>query len=199
MQVDKLGGGGTGTITSWGYNANLKISAGGIGTSYSGGSGSAGITSHSNNITYIQPDISNIGGNGGNGYAYRELTNWKIAAGGGAGNPGGKYGTYAGGTGENGKNGTGGLLIIYARSIENNGDIEAKGSNGGNGVGFLTTGGGASGGGSINIFYKNVYKNNGNYYVEGGKGGSTFYSSTDRSQYYGGDGGKGTISIQQVR
>ena len=148
----QTGGGGTGAITSWGYNAKLKIAAGGMGTAYSGGSGSGAITSHTDNITHIQADVSNTGGNGGDGYATRHRTDWAIAAGGGAGNPGGKYGTYAGGTGQNGQNGTGGLLVLYGKEIENSGNIEAKGSNGGNGQGYLALGGGASGGGSINLF-----------------------------------------------
>lgn len=177
----KHGGGGTGAITSWGYNANLKISTGGTGTSYSGGSGSAAITSHSDNITHIQPDTSNIGGSGGNGYAIRNVYTWTIAAGGGAGNPGGKYSAFAGGQGSNGKNGTGGLLIIYAQSIENNGQIESKGSSGGDGIGYLALGGGASGGGSINIFYRKKYINNGQIDVTGGIGGSTTYNGDWRA------------------
>lgn len=84
------------------------------------------------------------GGTGGNGYG--------VTGGGGAGNPGGKGGTDD----INGETGTGGLLIIYADSVINNGEISSNGSDGGIGNGGLP-GGGASGGGTVNIFYKTTY------------------------------------------
>ncbi|MBD8521474.1 hypothetical protein [Lysinibacillus fusiformis] len=109
---------------------------GAAGTSYSGGSGGGGAGYDSRVAGAATPN----GGPGGNGAASR--TN----AGGGAGNPGG-------GGGATGQSGTGGLLIIYAGSIENNGIIEAKGVNG---AGWPI--GGGSGGGSINLFYATSYK-----------------------------------------
>ena len=82
---------------------------------------------------------SNAGTNGGaggnanadNSSSWHFLT---IGAGGGAGNPGGsgKYG-YNKGQSDSGATGTGGLLVIYADTFENNATISANGSNGGAG------------------------------------------------------------------
>jgi len=69
----------------------------------------------------------------------------------GAGNPGGSGDAV-------GENGTGGLLIMYANSIANNGTIDSNGSKGGN---TNTGSGGSSGAGSINIFYNEQYQNAG--------------------------------------
>ena len=53
-----------------------------------------------------------------------------------------------------GNDGTGGLLVIYAPTIKNNGLITADGTTGGN-PGTQARGG-SSGGGSINIFYSKI-------------------------------------------
>lgn len=96
-------------------------------------------------------------------------------------------------------NGTGGLLIIYAKSISNNGTIEAKGvdsnkpevysSSQGIWTNSLTVPGGASGGGSINVFYKEQS----NITVEAcsTKGG-------EGKGYYSGSGGDGSITIGNI-
>lgn len=123
---------------------------------------------------------SNIGGAGGNAEC-----NDTISVGGGAGNPGG-YGANSSGMIKNpevrGKNGTGGLLIIYANSIINNGNIIANGSQGG----VASVGGGASGGGTINIFFKDeVLK--GNIEAAGGIRANTGLA-----------GANGTVSIGSI-
>ena len=195
----QTGGGGTGGITSWGYNAKLRVAAGGIGTSYSGGVGSGAIVSHSDNITRLSSTVSQNGGTGGKGYCVRSNEDWTIAAGGGAGNSGGAYAAKYGGIGNKGEDGTGGLLIIYAKTFDNSGNIESNGANGGNGEAFLAVGGGASGGGSINIFSKNI-KKKGKITVKGGIGGSSYYSEPlSASTNKGGNGGEGTISIGTIK
>ncbi len=144
----RTGGGGSGS-------AYMNTSgAGGSGTSYSGGTGGGSSNNRTGTIG------SSTGGKGGNANSGGTRIQ---TAGGGAGNPGG-YGSLGGSAGSTG---TGGLLIIDAESIKNNGNITSNGTNGGNGW----TGGGASGGGSINIFYKsNIIR--GNINVNGGRGGS---------------------------
>lgn len=103
----------------------------------------------------------------------------EVTGGGGAGNPGGTGNSYPGQTG------TGGLLIIYANNMKNEGTIKSNGSSGGG-----VRSGGGSGGGSINIFYKNTYECiKGIYSNAGGpKTGST----------QGGAGGNGTTTIGSI-
>lgn len=68
---------------------------------------------------------------GGNGYARRYSSSWAgHSAGGGAGNPGGSV-SQAGTSGSAGENGTGGLLIVYANSINNKGTVTSQGCSGG--------------------------------------------------------------------
>jgi hypothetical protein len=86
---------------------------------------------------------------------------WGYSAG-GAGNPG--QANYDNGSSSiHGQDGTGGLLIIIAKSIINNGSIVSNGSNGGLGP----YPGGGSGGGSIQLFYRDKFKQ-GNISVAGG-------------------------------
>ena len=98
---------------------------------------------------------------------------------GGAGNPGGA--AYA--DGGWGRNGTGGLLIIYANTFENNNNIESRGNSGASGS---WTAGGGSGGGSINVLSENIVRC-GNLYVNGGSGGR-----------YAAGGGSGSASIGRI-
>lgn len=128
--------------------------------------------------------------NGGAGGAAVDSSNTGLKVGGGSGNPGGagKNGGYKA------SDGTGGLLIIYGKSVINYKIISANGSNGGNvPLGATYSGGGASGGGSINIFYKENF-DKGTITVTGGVGGhdSRKYANS------GGDGGLGTISIGNI-
>lgn len=85
-------------------------------------------------------------------------------------------------------NGTGGLLMIFANKIKNEGNILS------NGVGsvYRNETAGSSGGGSINIFYNDSYENSGTILAQKGitpKG----YLQT------GGSGGDGSISIGQLQ
>ena len=123
------------------------------------------------------------GGSGGNAFcAYRNNggSNTGDSYGGGAGNPGGPVDYGGGSMGQPGANGTGGLLIIIAKSIINNGIIESNGSNGGNG----TYQGKGSGGGAIHLLYSNIYKNTGKISsiggaVGGGNGSFKIYKISD--------------------
>ena len=99
-------------------------------------------------------DGDNNGGSGGHG---------DFAAGVGAGNP---------------KGGTGGLLIIYTKSMINRGNINSNGTNGYSGPSENCAGGGGSAGGSINIFYTD------------GPGGT--------AEYNGGVAGSGTITVGKI-
>ena len=100
----------------------------------------------------------------------------------------GKY-TATGQTGSNtinaaysGQNGTGGLLILYADTLYNSGDISSNGSQGGR----ANAGGGSSGGGSINIFAK-VVAENGAQTAAGGPSVSG-----------GGKGGNGIVTVNEL-
>ena len=167
----QLGGGGIG-----GHDGNRK-SSGAAGTSYSGGTGGGG--SGQNNGTK-GTDGSDNGGAGGNG-PYNDT-------GGGAGNPGG-----TGSWGAGGSNGTGGLLILYATSINNAGIIVSNGSAGGNSA--CHGAGGGSGAGSINVFYKNNIVQ-GTINVIGGAGGKEI--GWNAPAYAGGSGGTGSIAIGKI-
>ena len=143
--VDRQTGGGA-SGAAW-YDSSVS-GAGGRGTSYSGGSGGGGV-SRSGTTSQNNPG-SSVGGAGGKGVNKGNSSNY---AGGGAGNPGG----VGSGSSYSGQNGTGGLLIIYANSFNNNNKITANGYAGGhNDYGY----GGSSGGGSINIFYNTLVNAN---------------------------------------
>ena len=145
---------------------------------------------------------NNQGGKGGNGFC-RRGTNYDSGklAGGGAGNKGG-YGWNAlnslNGTiakdndAMNGENGTGGLLVIYAHSIYNNGIVASNGSKGGSvNTGDHNMNGGSSGGGAINIFYKNSFVGKDNCTAKGGEKVENGYGA-------GGAGGDGSITIGNI-
>lgn len=176
-------GGGSGVAVAHGNSSRYtSISgAGTSGTSYSGGTGGGAALGETNYSSYTAEAGSINGGKGG-----RSKSSYAGNAGSGAGNPGGTDGN----DGSKGSNGTGGLLIIYANSLINNSNIEANGSNGGNG--YWNAGGGSSGGGSINIFYKDNYtENNGSITADGG-------IAMCATGYKGGAGGTGSISVGQI-
>ena len=116
------GSGGYGSSRYSGQAVGLQYCIPGNGTSFSGGSGSGGVGIPTE--TGQRPNILNAGApNGGAGGAGQHSnTGIPRYASGGAGNPGGTSSSYAG------ANGTGGLLIIIAKSIINNGIIESNGS-----------------------------------------------------------------------
>ena len=104
------------------------------GTSYSGGSGGGGADGNFYSGSIRGEDGHQNGGTGGAAYSYRNSSSWAARyAGGGAGNIGGtgKNTTSGQTTGGNwidgkGENGTGGLLMIYADKLSNNGDISSN-------------------------------------------------------------------------
>lgn len=194
------GGGGTGAgRVFWG---NVRINAGGSGTSYSGGSGSGaadqdGGRSGAQNVT--SGGGSSVGGAGGNGAARASnYSGYGVIAIGGTGNPSGGYANQIiGPVNYVKREGTGGLLIMYSENLINSGSITA------NGVSSSTAGrsnsngrvdtGGASGGGSINIFYKDNYQNTGDITAIGGK---AIYGEGGNA---GGAGGNGSVSIGNIK
>lgn len=163
----QTGGGGAGAGRN--YNNTGYGGSGGRGTTFSGGAGGGGGAGTSAS-SRTGGTGSSIGGEGGIG-------RWM---GGGAGNPGG------GGSGV-GNFGTGGLLVLYADNLINNGTISSNGSNGGTATDEQLTGGGGSGGGSINIFYKSSITK-GTITANGGAGGAAAKGKA------GGIGGAGTIN-----
>lgn len=192
----QTGGGGTGAGRRWTRNA--YISRGGIGTSYSGGSGSGAANSDGGGGCAITSGAgSDVGGAGGkgvvcssNGSGYGQISI------GGTGNPTGAYSTYR----ETAKNyvkreGTGGLLVLYSGSIQNNGTISANGVSSSSASRSNTNGrvdpGGASGGGSVNIFY-GMLDNSGSITATGGA------AITGEAGARGGAGGAGTVTTTQL-
>jgi len=170
-EIPAVGGAGgvTGTNgATGGGGSGGNGPAGSVGTSYSGGSGAGGGSNgcSGSSCGYAAAAYGGKGGDRGG------------LGGGGAGNPGGAT---------NGGAGTGGLLVIYTKSIviSSTGSIQSKGSNGGapspNGGG-----GGSSGGGSINIFYQNTYSNSGSI------------SAAPGTVSYAGLGGSGTVRYIQT-
>ncbi len=192
----QTGGGGSGASAN--YCSTGSSGSGSAGTSYSGGSG--GGAQAGGQMSQVAQDAQPNGGAGGNAYARRYRYNHSPkSVGGGAGNPGGK-GWYSSGnniTGNattdtsKGEDGTGGLLILYANNLFNNGEISAKGSNGGKAIlGDRNASGGSSGGGSINIFAKHI-----STYSITAKGGASNGNSLNP---FGGAGGDGTITINEL-
>mgnify|MGYP004478686679 FL=1 len=86
--------------------------------------------------------------------------------------------------------GTGGLLIVYGKTITNSGRFISTGSNGCSDRGY--PGAGGSGGGNINIFYQDSFTS-GTLDVSGG---AASYGSSlgNGGNCYGGAGGNGSIS-----
>ncbi len=136
---------------------------------------------------------SGNGGYGGQGNSNRAGgDDWNYSAGGGAGNPGGYNETAQHQLAGRAPTGTGGLMIIYAGTFNNNNLISSEGANGGyisSSYAYAT--GGSSGGGSINIFYKALTEKGSNT----AKGGSRIYGSHSVSS---GAGGSGSITYTQI-
>ncbi len=194
----QTGGGGTGAGRSWEQSAN--IGAGGSGTSYSGGAGSGASNSDGGSGWVCTSGAASSTGGGGtvgvvcsnNESGYGQVSM------GGVGNPTAGYNYYR--TAPINyvyKSGTGGLLIVYARILENNEGayIRANGQSSSTAILGTTNGridtGGSSGGGSINLFYSKI-TNNGNVTAVGGRVECGFYGNCS------GAGGKGTISYKQL-
>lgn len=197
--VIACGGGGGGAI--WhglGTGYTVQSGAGSPGTTWSGGSGSGGVSVYdpdSGTIGNSSDDASGNGGKGSGGFAYRITEGTAFIAGGGAGNPGGLKGFYGDGDGTyagDGEDGTGGLLVVCGKYIANNGIITSNGGKGGNADNnYRGAAGGGSGGGAV-VFIHESTLTQGNVNVSGGSGG---YGEIDiQGGYYGGNGGSGSIT-----
>lgn len=207
------GGGQGGALLNTGNGAqNSYVGASAAGTSYSGGAGSGGIVRcNAGAVTSGAGSITN----GGNATVYDSNTKSYYYGGGGAGITGGT-GMYSNAartsTGPRASSGTGGLLILYADNIDNNGQISSNGSSGGGstmtlsgGRGYYSgaVGGGGSGGGSINVFY-NKSTNLGTIVANGGAGGDVSqvkYTAGvgQMGKYNGGKGGDGSVTVINVQ
>ena len=188
------GGGGSGSRHCG--NCYGVAGSGSSGTTYSGGSGGGALCRRDSNSNSGSAETN--GGAGGWGSAY-QTAQWGKSAGGGAGNNGGSGSIFGGCSpwANSGENGTGGLLILIVKgNLIINGNIQSKGSNGGNVKSSFHyedcwgCGGGASGGGSITILYKQNYSNIGSIQVNGGSGGI--------GNINGGAGGIGSLRINKI-
>ena len=157
------GGGGSYRAYSSGHGMDIKNS-GASGTSYSGGVGAGDDGTPSPN-----------GGSSNSGFLS------------GAGNPAASNDGSI--TGPAALNGTGGLLIVYADNLVNNGSITALGYKGGR---HNHQGSGSSGGGSINIFYKGTLTQ-GTINTSGGE-----RAVCPEGDKKGGAGGTGSIAVGKI-
>jgi hypothetical protein len=178
--------GGNGSTVGAGANGNASTnSAGGAGGN--GGSGNGGANAGGTGGTVTRP--TNAG--------YRSI--WTAQCGatavigasqarlnGGGGGGGGGFGGGGGAGAAGGGGGSGAPISILARSLVNNGDIEAKGGDGANG-GTNAGGGGGGGGGALYLTYHSK-SGTGNYSVAGGAKGLGNGTGTD-----GVDGSAGLI------
>jgi hypothetical protein len=181
------GGGGSGCGADKCYSGY-----GTAGTCFGGGAAGSGSTSRS-----AQGNASLYCGPGGNCPAVWDNN---CGGGGGAGNPGG-----IGRSGKSsftcydGETGVGGVIVLFVAgnlTIASTGIIEAKGMKGGNAnAQYYASAGGSSGGGRIIILYAGTYSNNGTISVQGGTS-AVSYSNNKTS--YGGAGGLGKITIDQI-
>ena len=126
----RTGGGGSGSALCYNYTA--YVGAGGSGTSYSGGTGSG--ASYSDGWPGVSSTNSGAGSSAGaaGGYGSASYYNYSSYPGriafGGTGNPSGAYSIVRSPvTSYEERNGTGGLMIIYGKSVMNNGTMQALG------------------------------------------------------------------------
>lgn len=184
-------GGGSGGYNSKSSGANSG--AGGSGTSYSGGAGGGG----NGGINTTAAAGSSTGGAGGAGAS--GSAGFTYVSCGGAGNPGGTTSKNYTGTVTDAESGTGGLLVIFADVLNQNGTVISNGSNGGAAPNVNTGagGGGGSGGGCIVLLSK-VSNTPGSYGVRGGAGGNAYYNGTYSYGRNGGSGGNGKYAAYTV-
>jgi hypothetical protein len=204
------GGGGSGACRGTGA---LKGGDGSSGTSYSGGSGGGGSYSVAESNTQPGQNAAVNGGKGGNASAKSVVGTvalYSVRSSGGAGNPAGSDAYAANSNATNVGNesantaqaGTGGLLIIFANIVNNNGNIQSNGSNvGPRNLGVTRhAGGGASGGGSINVFYRSSHVR-GTITANGGVSTGFTGLISDTGAFVnedGGSGGNGTVTVTQM-
>ncbi len=144
------------------------------------------------------PNVPNNFGDGGSAYGSYLLQPLELGSGGGAGHNGGSIDIGFGGSG-------GGIISLSADTILVNGEINADGINGEDGMHFTTysgdiyTGGGGGGsGGSILIKAKNQASIGSNKVTAtGGSGGFGLHGSVGNSNS-GGNGSPGRIRIEAL-
>lgn len=203
----QTGGGGQGAVINneakGASNSYMGASTGG--NSYAGGNGAgAFVRCNASGLPASYTQASKT--KGGNGSAYDSNVPTQYFAGGAAGITGGnssysRWGTS--GTQTKGQDGVGGLLMLYSDTLTNVGKISSQGSDGAGGTFRFTqryngaVGGAGSGGGSVNIFTRLVV-NAGEVTAEGGKGGKIVATGANMGALNGGDGGDGTVTINEL-
>ena len=179
-------GGNGGQLTTNGYSGNAVSAVtkalggagggGGIGgaaqATYTGGAGASGVSS--SGTIYNTPTSSSTAA-----YLLMDSRPTPTAFAGGISGGGGGGGagyTAQAGAGGGGGGSAGGTIAIYAKTIVNNGTINARGGNGGNGginnTGSGTGGGGGGGGGGVIILVYNALSGSGTTSVAGGSAGT---------------------------
>ncbi|MBM3267294.1 MAG: IPT/TIG domain-containing protein [Candidatus Sericytochromatia bacterium] len=175
------GSNGGGGASSESCGSNVPGGGGGGGYGSAGEDGTRGLTQSSGWQMY---------GTGGRAGGQADLSRIFPGAGGGGG---GAFSTGDGGTGGNG----GGVVIVHALTLTNNGIISANGNNGGT-DGYRNTGGGS--GGSIYLHASTMSLAGGSVRVNGGAGQylNCFRGncSISNGQSKGGDGGFGRVRLQ---
>ena len=169
------GGGGSGASINSGGTAGK----GGNGTSFSGGAGSGGIVSQSGSTS----SGSDTGGAGSDGYVNKSFSSSGKATG-GVGNPSGATSNDT----PVSPSGTGGLIVIIAETLVNNGSLVANGVTAATcsthpSSDFNESDGGSSGGGCI-VTISSSKSGNGTLNTDGG-------SRTWTNNQSGGAGGAG--------
>ncbi len=170
------GGQGSYIINAMNGSANSWLGASTGGNSYSGGNGGGALVIC--NAPAVAASVTSAtDSKGGNASAWDINNVTQYFAGGGAGITGGnsaysRWGTA--GSQTKGEDGTGGLLMLYADTLQNTGKISSEGSNGAGGTFAFNqryngaVGGAGSGGGTVNIFARYV-KNAGEVSAKGRK------------------------------
>lgn len=178
------GGGGGGGNSYSSYSGGGTIGgAGSAGTSYSGGAGGGG-----GNHSWGPSTGNAVGLQGGACYGVNSDNRCQTGV-------GINTGIVSGYGWQQTNLGTGGLLIVYASILNNNGSITANGVSpaarpGASAYSFAH--GGASGGGSVNIF-SSSYTGTGAVSASGGIGRRTNGTRTDRATTSG-SGGAGSVT-----
>ena len=212
VQGNNATGRGTGSGGQGGYltngnngSSNSYMGASSSGKTYAGGNGAGGLVRcNASALDSSYTRASTV--DGGNGNAY-DVGNSYYFAGAGAGIIAGTSGYIRLGsenTDYTGGEGSGGLLVIYANELNNQGTISSNGSNGAGAWCNLpgeykgAVGGGGSGGGSINVFYRTL-SNIGTITANGGAGGDV-QNCIDGNMgcINGGAGGNGTVTLGNV-
>jgi hypothetical protein len=179
----KDGAGGGGTFRTAGNNCG----AGGGG----GGFGSAGAWEEFNTSCYDRGHRQND--NAGLVYGDAQLSDWLLGSGGGSGATGGTDGT-SDDSGDGGQGG--GLLVIYANTLQLNGEITSRGQDGEISPTITDTGNGGGGSGGTLFVSARTLTGSGSFSVAGGDGPAAQSAANSA----GGDGGEGRLRIdfQQV-